>query len=250
MSTVPTLPLLARGPSLAPARRAGNVERRGFVTRLRCECALPSCRETFPPAPSRTGEPPSASSWSQHTSARSSPRRTSTTPPSSEPPTGSSSSSWTGVPPGSRRRASDDCDSRQTAKPWSKAWRVDRARSKNASHTPQRALWRGPGRCIPRCRRRLAGHGKAGYREGRRSTPVRAHARRRCSETGQTDASTPPTGSSATGRLSSRSRWTSRSTRRRPRTSPRRSRSGSCKATKKAAKKDTLKSVPKVCQIR
>jgi hypothetical protein len=48
MSTVPTLPLLARGPSLAPARRAGNVERSGFVTRLRCECALPSCRETFP----------------------------------------------------------------------------------------------------------------------------------------------------------------------------------------------------------
>ena len=36
------------GPSLAPARRAGNVERRGFVSRLRCECALPSCRETFP----------------------------------------------------------------------------------------------------------------------------------------------------------------------------------------------------------
>ena len=48
MSTVPTLPRLAHGPSLAPARRAGNVERRGFVTRLRCECALPSCRETFP----------------------------------------------------------------------------------------------------------------------------------------------------------------------------------------------------------
>lgn len=48
MSTVPTLPRLARGPSLAPARRAGNVERRDFVTRLRCECALPSCRETFP----------------------------------------------------------------------------------------------------------------------------------------------------------------------------------------------------------
>jgi hypothetical protein len=48
MSTVPTLPRLARGPSLAPARRAGNVERRGFVTRLHCECALPSCRETFP----------------------------------------------------------------------------------------------------------------------------------------------------------------------------------------------------------
>ena len=38
----------ACGPSLAPARRAGNVERRGFVTWLRCECALPSCRETFP----------------------------------------------------------------------------------------------------------------------------------------------------------------------------------------------------------
>jgi hypothetical protein len=48
MSTVPTLPRLARGPSLAPARRAGNHERRGFVTRLHCECALPSCRETFP----------------------------------------------------------------------------------------------------------------------------------------------------------------------------------------------------------
>jgi hypothetical protein len=48
MSTVPTLPRLARGPSLAPARRAGNVERRGFLTRLRCECALPSCRETVP----------------------------------------------------------------------------------------------------------------------------------------------------------------------------------------------------------
>jgi hypothetical protein len=40
--------LLDRSPSLAPARRAGNLERRGFVTRLRCECALPSCRETFP----------------------------------------------------------------------------------------------------------------------------------------------------------------------------------------------------------
>ena len=48
MSTVPTLPLLARGPSLGSARRVGNLERRGFVTRLRCECALPSCRETFP----------------------------------------------------------------------------------------------------------------------------------------------------------------------------------------------------------
>jgi hypothetical protein len=48
MSTLPTLPRLARGPGLAPARRAGNVERRGFVTRLRCECALPSCRETVP----------------------------------------------------------------------------------------------------------------------------------------------------------------------------------------------------------
>lgn len=48
MTTATTLPRLARGPSLAPARRAGNVERRGFVTRLRCECALPSCRETFP----------------------------------------------------------------------------------------------------------------------------------------------------------------------------------------------------------
>ena len=48
MSTLPTLPRLARGPSLVPARRAGNVERRGFVKRLHCECALPSCRETFP----------------------------------------------------------------------------------------------------------------------------------------------------------------------------------------------------------
>jgi hypothetical protein len=48
MSTVPTLPRLARGPSFAPARRTGNVERRGFVTRLRCECVLPYCRETFP----------------------------------------------------------------------------------------------------------------------------------------------------------------------------------------------------------
>jgi hypothetical protein len=48
MSTAPTLPRLARSQSLAPARRAGNLERRGFVTRLRCECALPSCRETFP----------------------------------------------------------------------------------------------------------------------------------------------------------------------------------------------------------
>lgn len=48
MSTAPALPRLARGPSLAPARRAGNVERRGFVTRLHCECSLPSCRETFP----------------------------------------------------------------------------------------------------------------------------------------------------------------------------------------------------------
>ncbi len=48
MSTAPTLPRLTRRQSLAPARRAGNLERRGFVTRLRCECALPSCRETFP----------------------------------------------------------------------------------------------------------------------------------------------------------------------------------------------------------
>ena len=48
MSTVPTSPRVTRGPSLAPARRAGNVERRGSVTRLRCECAAPSCRETFP----------------------------------------------------------------------------------------------------------------------------------------------------------------------------------------------------------
>jgi hypothetical protein len=45
MSTVPTSP---RGPRLAPARRAGNVERRGLVTRLRCECGVPSCRKTFP----------------------------------------------------------------------------------------------------------------------------------------------------------------------------------------------------------
>ena len=48
MSTVPTSPRATRGPSLAPAHRAGHVERRGSVTRLRCECAAPSCRETFP----------------------------------------------------------------------------------------------------------------------------------------------------------------------------------------------------------
>ena len=47
MSTVPTSPRVIRGPRLAPARRAGNVERRGFVTRLRCECGVPSCRKSF-----------------------------------------------------------------------------------------------------------------------------------------------------------------------------------------------------------
>ena len=50
MTTAPTLSIVDRGPSLAPARRAGNLERSGFVARLHCECALPSCRETFPAA--------------------------------------------------------------------------------------------------------------------------------------------------------------------------------------------------------
>ena len=121
-----------------------------------------------------------------------SPRRTSTTQLSSEPPTGSSSSSWTGMPPGSRRRASDGRDSRQTAKQCPKARRVDRPGSKIASHAPRRILTdlppvsarlrvpkpslspppppphltlssppqHRPDRCVARCRRRLAGHGR------------------------------------------------------------------------------------------
>jgi hypothetical protein len=32
------------------ARRAGNLERSGRAAQLRCECALPGCRETFPAA--------------------------------------------------------------------------------------------------------------------------------------------------------------------------------------------------------
>ena len=66
MTEAPALPLLERRSTRPPAgsgdasglaraacamreaRRAGNRERSGFVTRLRCECARPSCRDTFP----------------------------------------------------------------------------------------------------------------------------------------------------------------------------------------------------------
>ena len=112
MSTLPLLPRLARGPGLAPARRAGNVERRGFVTRLRCECALPSCRETVPAgAESYRGAAERFIVVPAHLGAI-------VTPASLDDATvvgaadRSSSSSWTGVPTGSRRRASDGCDSR------------------------------------------------------------------------------------------------------------------------------------------
>ncbi len=48
MTAAPTLPLRDPTLNLAPARRAGNLERSGFVGRLRCECGRPDCRETFP----------------------------------------------------------------------------------------------------------------------------------------------------------------------------------------------------------
>ena len=35
---------------LRESRRAHNLERSGTIGRLRCECALPGCRETFPAA--------------------------------------------------------------------------------------------------------------------------------------------------------------------------------------------------------
>jgi hypothetical protein len=46
-----TLSELAQAASaVREARRAGNRVRSGFVAQLRCECARPSCRETFPAA--------------------------------------------------------------------------------------------------------------------------------------------------------------------------------------------------------
>lgn len=63
MTAAPELPLLDRRLYRPPvpgvsdvhypagvreARREGNLERSGVVDRLRCECALPSCRKTFP----------------------------------------------------------------------------------------------------------------------------------------------------------------------------------------------------------
>jgi hypothetical protein len=35
-------------PALAERRRAENRQNLGFVSELRCECAIPACRETFP----------------------------------------------------------------------------------------------------------------------------------------------------------------------------------------------------------
>jgi hypothetical protein len=37
-------------PALSERRRAQNRQNLGFVSRLRCECALAGCRETFPAA--------------------------------------------------------------------------------------------------------------------------------------------------------------------------------------------------------
>ena len=43
-------PPLALVPALSERRRAENRQSLGLVTELRCECALPGCRETFPAA--------------------------------------------------------------------------------------------------------------------------------------------------------------------------------------------------------
>jgi hypothetical protein len=39
---------LALVPALSERRRTENQQNLGLVTELRCECAIPGCRETFP----------------------------------------------------------------------------------------------------------------------------------------------------------------------------------------------------------
>ncbi len=63
-----------------------------FRQPLRCECAVPGCRETLPAVAEAFRVPPGASSSSLRMSARSSLRPTSAISRSSEPPTGFSSS--------------------------------------------------------------------------------------------------------------------------------------------------------------
>jgi hypothetical protein len=41
---------LALVPALSERRRAENRQKIGVVAELRCECAIPNCRETFPAA--------------------------------------------------------------------------------------------------------------------------------------------------------------------------------------------------------
>ena len=207
MSTVPTSPRVIRGPRLAPARRAGNVERRGFVTRLRCECGVPSCRKTFPAVAESFRGTASASSSSPSTSARSSTRPT-------RPCHGRQS-----LRPVLRRRDGPEC------RPLPGAGRATvAARGRPRRHAGEHGRLTVSAR---RMRRPLLGGligaglavaalvvGAVLLATGRADpakTPERATARSTCAEAllrdWQTDASTPATGSSVTGQPSSRSRW-------------------------------------------